>query len=671
MQSNVRGVAALAAAIVLAALIAAPPAGAQQQQGEDYLSSPNVTLLKRIRTAGDGVGARVVGHYLYVTSTKDLEIFDITNPEDPQQVGSLTANVEFENEEVPTNGKLLGISGQTPTVNSGGFCPSIYPATSSGCLALYDVRDKAAPKLLTNVLGAGDHTSACVLDCSYLYGSAGSVTDARGALDGKGATLIGNWQASKTIADFNGPGKSGKFVNGCHHVQQVRPGILLGACQPVLLMSVLPEDGGSILAPKVLATGSNEDGRFIHGVHWPRGGADRFLLVGGEHNFQPNCDPPPEAGIQIGAFMTWDASHALLDGKFSGPLDEWRPTNGAYLDSNPPAQILGCSAHWFDEHPSFHDGGLVAEAAYENGTRFFQIKPDGKIVEQGYFVPLGGSTSAPHWAPSGDVVYAVDYERGLDVLKYTGSHYVPGEPDTGTPGTGGAQPAASSGPAVCKSSAGFASASVRPVPHSHARVTASHSDEGPGPSLEFVVSRREERPFEVSVVRQARGRHLTRNHVVQRFTGQTKTFRWGGHGATDGWYVVRFRMPLAGGGSDVRRVALRRRGGKFANRPASYLKDPCGPLSAFKLQRPVFGGNRGRGLKISYKLRRGVDRVRVVARARGRVVKRFAPSGTRGGRTFRLLLPARGIARGTDVRVRLTVTRAGSRQSTVLVSRRI
>ncbi|MDT7539485.1 MAG: hypothetical protein QOI82_3070, partial [Actinomycetota bacterium] len=51
MQSNVRGVAALAAAIVLAALVAAPPAGAQQQQGEDYLSSPNVTLLKRIRTA--------------------------------------------------------------------------------------------------------------------------------------------------------------------------------------------------------------------------------------------------------------------------------------------------------------------------------------------------------------------------------------------------------------------------------------------------------------------------------------------------------------------------------------------------------------------------------------------------------------------------------------------
>ena len=661
----------LAVAAFVASLMAAVPASAQeQQQGEDYLSSPNVTLLKRLRTAGDGVGARIVGKYLYVTSTKDLEIFDISNPEDPQQVGSLTVNVEFENEEVPTNGKLLGISGQTPTLNSGGFCPSIYPATSSGCLALYDVRDPAAPKLLTNVLGAGDHTSACVLDCSYLYGSSGTITDARTVLDNKQAKIIGDWFDSPTIPDFNGD-DSGKFVRSCHHVQEIKPGVLLGACQPIVLMSVRPEDGGSILMPKLLATGSNEDGRFIHGVHWPRQGQDKFVLVGGEHNFQPNCNPPPDVENEIGAFMTWDGSHALLDGKLSGPLDEWRPTNGAYLDSNPPAQILGCSAHWFDEHPSFHDGGLVAEAAYENGTRFFQIKPDGKIVEQGYFVPLGGSTSAPHWAPTGDVVYAVDYERGLDVLKYTGPHYVPGEPETGTPGTGGVQPAGSSGPAVCKAGAGFSSASVRPVPHKHKNATVAHADEGPGKGLEFVVARRQKRPFEVRVVQQARGRHLTRNRLVAFFSGKTKTFQWSGNGATDGWYVVRFRMPLKGGGSDVRRVALRRRNGKFVNRPASYLKDPCGALSSFKLQRPVFGGNRNRGLKITYRLPRGVDRVDVKASARGRVIKRFKNSGDDGKRTYRLLLPARGIRRGTDVRVRITVKRAGSRQSSVLVSRRI
>src|ERR1700709_2480678 len=114
----------IALTAVATALACAP---AHAQTGADYISSENVTLLKSVKTAGDGVGARVVGNYLYVTSTKDLEIFDISKPEDPQQVGSLNLHVEFENEEVPTNGKVLGISGPTPTVTGQGICPSVYP----------------------------------------------------------------------------------------------------------------------------------------------------------------------------------------------------------------------------------------------------------------------------------------------------------------------------------------------------------------------------------------------------------------------------------------------------------------------------------------------------------------------------------------------------------------
>src|SRR3954447_25044776 len=458
MFTNVLRLVALTA--VAAALLASPAFA--QSPGGDYIASENVTLLKSIKSAGDGVGARIVGHYLYVTSTKDLEIFDITKPEDPQMVGSLNLHVEFENEEVPTNGKVLGISGQTPTVTgSGNICPSTYPvASSSGCLVLYDVRDPAAPKEVSSILDAGDHTSTCVLDCTFFYGSAGSITDAQGVLDGVQAKKIGNWQQSPTIPDFNGPDTSGKFVRGCHNLTEIRPGILMAACQPFLILSVRPEDGGTILQPKLLSSGSNEDGRFIHGNHWPRAGEDKIALVGGEHNFQPNCNPP---GVEIGAFMTFDASHANLDGKFDGPLDEWRPTNGAYLDSNPPTQILGCSAHWFDEHPSFKNGGVGAGGAYENGTRFLQIGANGKITEQGYFVPLGGATSAPHWAPNSDVVYAVDYERGLDVLKWSGPHYVPGVDESGkTPGTAGQPPAQGSGAPACKASAGFLRAAAKP-----------------------------------------------------------------------------------------------------------------------------------------------------------------------------------------------------------------
>ena len=43
--------------------------------------------------------------------------------------------------------------------------------------------DPAAPKELASVSGAGDHTSTCVLDCTFFYGSAGSITDAQGVLD--------------------------------------------------------------------------------------------------------------------------------------------------------------------------------------------------------------------------------------------------------------------------------------------------------------------------------------------------------------------------------------------------------------------------------------------------------------------------------------------------------
>jgi hypothetical protein len=39
--------------------------------------------------------------------------------------------------------------------------------------------------------------------------------------------------------------------------------------------------------------------------------------------------------------------------------------------------------------------------------------------------PLGGSSSSPKWAPTGDVVYSLDYDRGIDIIRWKGQHYVP------------------------------------------------------------------------------------------------------------------------------------------------------------------------------------------------------------------------------------------------------
>jgi hypothetical protein len=59
-------------------------------------------------------------------------------------------------------------------------------------------------------------------------------------------------------------------------------------------------------------------------------------------------------------------------------------------------------------------------AWYEHGTRFLDVDSKGKIKEVGWFLPLGGSTSATYWI-NDEILYAVDYNRGIDILRYTGA----------------------------------------------------------------------------------------------------------------------------------------------------------------------------------------------------------------------------------------------------------
>lgn len=399
----------------------AHPAAGAPVVGPDYVASPNVKLVQRLPLAADGVGARVVGNFLYVTSTKDLEIFDISTPTKPVQVGAVTLDVEFENEQVPTDGRLLGISGQTSTVTANGPCAPNLMTTSTykaNCLALFDVRHKAKPIQVAAVGGAGDHTSTCITvagnSCAYLYGSSGSITDARQALTKHVATrLTTNWQAA-LLARYHLSEKS------CHHQVQLRPGVLLTACQPMALISVNKADGGSITKPALLATADyskapDDRTRFVHSVEWPRAGSDKILLSGGETNFTGTCTPT------AGAFSTFLVGGTKAHPRFTF-ADQVRPHSGQYVDGNPPdgGYTFGCSSHWFEPQPSFRDGGLVALASYENGTRIKRISRTGKISEVGFFEPLGGSTSAPHWAKDGRTIYAIDYHRGIDVLHYDG-----------------------------------------------------------------------------------------------------------------------------------------------------------------------------------------------------------------------------------------------------------
>ncbi|HVL95359.1 MAG TPA: hypothetical protein VM266_05820 [Solirubrobacteraceae bacterium] len=632
-----------------AALALAAPGAAAQTTG-DAVMSDNVQHLGNLREVGTGVGATIVGDHMYVTSTHALVIYDIkSDPARPELVGTFTLDVQFENEEVPTNGKILGISSDT-------FCVVVDPNgienSGGSCLAVYDVSDPENVKLLTNIPDAGDHTSACLLDCTWMYGSNGSIIDLRDPKNGK--KLGVRWTDALVEQGY-------EQVDGCHHVREVQPGIAIGSCQPLVLFSVRPQDGGSPESPVMLATGSNEDGRFIHSTRWPRDGRDKFLLVGGEEVIRPECDDT------VSAFMTWDATKAQ-DGLGGFPkggsftlIDEVRPVQGTVTDGHNPYNVLGCSVHWFQEHPTFRNGGLVALAEYEQGTRFEQITPEGKIVEQGYFLPAGGSASAAYFNPHDpSIVYVVDYTRGVDVLKWTGDTYVPtGSGDVvadpnATPGTGGKGP----DQPACASASGFNSAAAAPR----------------GGKVAFRVNKREDRPFAVDVFQQSSGRRVLGNRLIARFTNRRRSFTWNGRDRTgrrpgDGNYFVRFRMKTSSGAVDSRRVTLTRRGGRFRKAPAFYQRIDCGAFQSLKLSSSAFGGTSGKALGIAYKLAVPATEVRVQVKVGRKVVRTLTGEGA-PNRTYRLRVPASVARAGKLVRVVVTAQRSQGRSPTITLAAR-
>lgn len=380
------------------------------QIGPDWVASDNVEYIDSIKQdAGLTTGAKVVGDRLFVTSGKNITVYDISTPEKPQTMGSMKLNLAWQNEEVPTNGKLLAFASDTYSATDG----CLSHGAAFGCVEFFDVRD---PSNITSVgaVPIANHTIECALDCTWFYGEQGTIIDARGILDGRPPKVAGNW-----IDELKAQGVTSR---SCHHIREIRPGVLLTACRPFAVITINPSDakGASPARPKLLYTG--ESNAFVHAARWPRGGRDDFLLTGGELNFTGRCE------LAESEFRVYSAERVNrgLSKEFDGPIAGVPPAgSGLYVDGKPPVSPVGCSIHWFQEHRTFRNGGLVALSEYEDGVRFLQVTNDGRIVEQGFFTALGGASSSSKWAPTGDVLYSVDYDRGIDIIRWKGQHYVP------------------------------------------------------------------------------------------------------------------------------------------------------------------------------------------------------------------------------------------------------
>lgn len=364
-----------AAALVmsLAPASAGPSAGG--------ISSDNVEHVQFVPfEVGTATGARVVGKYLYVTSWKSFSIYDISDPEAPVRLSTTPFGFAFENEDVATNGNIMIFSEELPLAR----------------LHVWDVEDKANPVEIAVLDDAGQHTMSCILKCKWLYGSDGFIIDLRDPA--KPVLMKEKWGDGM-------PATSG------HDVNEVAPGIVLTATDPMMVLDARKDPRH----PKLLAVAQPMQ-EFIHSVQWPNLGKDRWAMSSGE-TWTPGLDA--RCTDTTAGLATWDTSK-VKSRKTMTMVDVWRPQNGTVADGNPVVNApFGCSSHWFQEHPTFKNGGLIAAGFYNHGTRFLNVAKNGKIEQTGWFIPHGGGTSAAYWITD-EIVYAIDYQRGFDILRYNG-----------------------------------------------------------------------------------------------------------------------------------------------------------------------------------------------------------------------------------------------------------
>lgn len=346
-------------------------------------TSPNVEYVGLVPfEVGTATGASIFRRdgrpYMVVTSWKSFSIYDVSDPLAPTLIGApVPFGFKFENEDVATNGRIMIFSEELP----------------GDILHVFDIQSLENPREIATVDGLGGHTASCILDCQYVISSDGHIIDLRRPDQPK---EIGDWRTGL-------PGRSP------HDVSEVAPGLVLTSTQPVMLLDFRKNPA----KPTLLATGDETE--FVHSNKWPRNATDRWALVGGETVL---------TGAQFctedsATFNVVDTKNWKKTKKFK-TVDKYEFVNGAYVDGNPPVGAFGCTPHWFETHRTWKDGGLLALGAYEAGTRFLTVAKDtGKITEQGWFVPFAGATSAAYWRTD-SIVYNIDYQRGIDILRYTG-----------------------------------------------------------------------------------------------------------------------------------------------------------------------------------------------------------------------------------------------------------
>lgn len=395
-----------------------------------YSATDNVEYLGRFPEHTGTAGGQLSpdGKVFYVTDPRGVYAYDVSTPESPDRLGAITlyqtgTGAALAQEDPNSNGEILLVDGST---------------TPHGTAQLHviDVTDPKNLKIASTV-PVTDHTWNCVTgidaqgetnSCAYAYGRTGHIVDLR---DPTKATLLPtSWRKPVGYGD-----KSNSPYT--HDLTEIRPGLVFSSGSSAILM-----DTTDPAAPVKLAA-IEQKGRFsslgYHSIEWANGGTDPFVVLGTEIAPKPVAQAPAATENTAGSdckgdnsvIETWDARSiiAALEQYEAGvPKEEAFATaaftrvdsydaggRGIFLQGGAPGHVLYC-AHWMEQHPDFDGGGLLTVGYYDRGTRFVRVGADGVMTEVGWINAAESYAGSSQWV-SDEIVYIMDYRRGLEVVR--------------------------------------------------------------------------------------------------------------------------------------------------------------------------------------------------------------------------------------------------------------
>jgi hypothetical protein len=364
-----------------------------------WRSGPIIEHVRNLPLEGGAIGAVQHGNFLYVSGERSFSIYNITAPADPQLLVTEPLGPHALNEHPQTNGRILLLSRDAEA--------------STRSLEVWDVTDKTNPQRLGGFANTHtDHMWACVLDCTFAYGSSGTIV----SLENPSVPVkVGDWRTAVSPP-----------VTRFHGIDEVAPGFVLTASEPTAFL-----DARNPPSPVAVAIG-NPPGTFAGPAnrrsvpsyaHWPQRARDRFALESIETPFSGPCTEGS------GGLVTYDTTGYETTGILA-IADVFRITqNGNFMDGYPPTNASGCSAFGLAESPTWSLDRLVAVAWLEHGIRLLRVDLDGNISEVGGFMGHGTQAAFPVWAPVRrtsrpqphsvllNILYVADLSRGLDVYR--------------------------------------------------------------------------------------------------------------------------------------------------------------------------------------------------------------------------------------------------------------